>query len=71
MNNFEKCEQEEATHVKIISHEEDLTYGAFYIYYYDADPSEETHFIILDNGIPFYDFECVMKVDYYKVKGGL
>lgn len=66
---FEKCKQEEATHVMILSEdEEDLTSGGLYAYFYDPDPSEETHYVIQDNGVPFYDFECVIKVDYYKIK---
>ncbi|MEM4994757.1 hypothetical protein WKH56_19545 [Priestia sp. SB1] len=64
---FEICESNEATHVRMLEENEDnVTYGEIYRYLYDSHPSEETHYIIQDNGIPFYDFECVMKVEYLK-----
>ncbi|KGM45606.1 hypothetical protein P9D43_20340 [Neobacillus niacini] len=68
--NYVYCSQEEATHIKIIEKSDpNLSYGKIYKYFYDADPAEETHYIIMDNGIPFYDFECVVKVNYLKVLG--
>ncbi|AMQ66512.1 hypothetical protein BH753_gp030 [Bacillus phage Shbh1] len=65
---FISCTREEATHVKIV---EDfphwsLTHGGIYEYHYDYDPSQNTHYIVLDNGTLFYDFECAVKVDYLK-----
>jgi len=69
--NFVYCKQEEATHIKIIDDKrlQNITGGKIYTYFYDPDPSEETHYIIMDDGIPFYDFECVVKVDYLKALG--
>ncbi|MCA1040553.1 hypothetical protein LCM00_13660 [Bacillus infantis] len=68
--NYVYCRQEEATHVKVIDKSDpNLTYGKIYEYLYDPDSSEQTHYIIMDNGIPFYDFECVVKVEYLKDSG--
>jgi hypothetical protein len=63
------CTSEEATHVRVI--DEDLcgtalSYGNVYEYLYDAKPEEETHYIVRDDGNLFYDFECVIKVEYLK-----
>ena len=64
---FEKCDPSEATHVRILEeNESNVTYGKVYDYLYDSSPSEQTHYIIQDNFVPFYDFECVMKVEYLK-----
>jgi hypothetical protein len=66
---FVSCNEKEATHVKIIDDDiygEALTFGGIYEYLYDADPSEETHYLIMDDGKLFYDFECVIKVEYLK-----
>ncbi|MCY8549442.1 hypothetical protein ABDI04_04825 [Bacillus licheniformis] len=66
---FISCAKKEATHVKIIDEDlqgTDLTFGEVYEYLYDPHPSEETYYVIQNNGIPFYDFECVIKVDYLK-----
>lgn len=63
------CKQEAATHVRIVDEDlkgTELTFGKVYEYCYDSNPSEETHYVILDNGIPFYDFECVISVEYLK-----
>ncbi|UPI13164.1 hypothetical protein [Bacillus phage SBSphiJ6] len=63
------CTPEEATHVRVIDDDlagVDLTFGEVYEYLYDDHPSEETHYIIQDNGVPFYDFECVIDVTYLK-----
>lgn len=62
------CTQEEATHVRIIDEEPySLTYGGIYAYHYDSHPSEETYYVITDEGDKFYDFECVTKVEYLKL----
>ncbi|QPK89837.1 hypothetical protein IEN91_05210 [Bacillus velezensis] len=61
------CADKEATHVKIVDEDLNgtkLTFGKIYEYLYDSDPSEETHYVIQDNGVPFYDFECVIEVEY-------
>ena len=66
---FVPCTQEEATHVRIIDDDlagVDLTFGEVYEYLYDDHPSEETHYVIQDNGVPLYDFECVIDVTYLK-----
>lgn len=66
--NYQLCSPKEATHVRILEKdEENVTYLGIYEYFYDADPSEETHYIIQDDGIPFYDFECVMECEYLKL----
>ncbi|QNF28517.1 hypothetical protein [Metabacillus elymi] len=67
-NKYISCKREEATHVKIIKKDiPNLTFGGIYEYLYDNDPSEETHYIIVDDGFPFYDFECVIEVEYLKI----
>ena len=68
-DDYAACTQEEATHVRVIDDDlvgVDLTLGEVYEYLYDDHPSEETHYIIQDNGVPFYDFECVIDVTYLK-----
>lgn len=68
-DDYTVCTPEEATHVRIIDDDlagVDLTFGEVYEYLYDDHPSEETHYIIQDNGVPFYDFECVIDVTYLK-----
>jgi hypothetical protein len=65
---FQLCSPKEATHVRIIDEDSyELTYGAVYEYHFDDDPSEKTHYVITDEGSYFYDFECVIKVEYLKV----
>ena len=63
------CKQEEATHVMVIDErasEDYLTFGKLYEYFYDSSPSEQTYYIITDSGLHYYDFECVLKVEYWK-----
>lgn len=71
MTEYIKCKQEEATHVKIIEkdfYDPELTFGEIYEYHYDAHPAEETYYIILNDGTRFYDFECVVAVEYLKIR---
>ncbi|WCS69269.1 hypothetical protein Goe20_01520 [Bacillus phage vB_BsuM-Goe20] len=66
---YVSCSQEEATHIRVTDNDLEgtaLTFGKVYEYLYDDHPSEETHFVIQDNGVPFYDFECVIAVTYLK-----
>ncbi|WP_223153448.1 hypothetical protein, partial [Bacillus cereus] len=61
------CNQIEATHIRVIDKEPyDLTHGGIYLYLFDDDPLEETHYVITDNNQRFYDFECVTEVEYLK-----
>ncbi|EJR51832.1 hypothetical protein IIO_06168 [Bacillus cereus VD115] len=61
------CSQEEATHIRVVDEEAyDLTYGGIYIYLFDEDPAEETHYVITDNNQRFHDFECVTEIEYLK-----
>lgn len=67
--NYVSCTDKEATHVRILSEDLEgipLTFGGVYEYLYDEDPFEQTHFVIQDDGIPFYDFECVVRVEYLR-----
>lgn len=65
---YQSCPSKEATHVRILEKDEkNVTYLGIYEYFYDADPSEETYYIIQNNGVPFYDFERVMKCEYLKL----
>lgn len=66
---YRGIKRELATHVMITDEDlkgTSLTHGKIYEYLYDDSPNEQTHYVIQDNGIPFYDFECVIEVRYLK-----
>lgn len=64
---FMPCESHKATHVRLINAcHTSLINGGIYEYHYDPDPREETYFIVGEDGIPFYDFECVIRCEYLK-----
>lgn len=66
-----QCDKSEATHVKITDekHYDGLIKkDKIYEYIYDADPSEQTYYIICEDGSMFYDFEVVVTCEYLKVK---
>lgn len=65
--NFVLCEPRKATHIRMLDRRfANLTYGQIYEYQYDENPTEETYYIISDDGTHYYDFECVMKVEYLR-----
>lgn len=62
------CKEEESTHVRILEEDENnLIYGAIYKRYYDNDTSEQTHYVICEDESLYYDFECIVRVEYLKV----
>lgn len=70
MTNFELCNQEEATHVRITNKSDaklvDVTFGEVYEYKFDDSEDEMTHFLENDKGELLYDFEVILSCEYLK-----
>jgi hypothetical protein len=72
VEDFEICDQSEATHVRITSPQSrcrdmNVTYGRIYECCYD--PSEETHYIVSDDPTELlYDFDVLLGCEYMKKK---